>query len=430
MRLTNTVGAILAIGVLGFAACGGDDASPDARESPADAGPDGGGSDAMLPVGACGSAAACGSISVQEIEIAGVPQLGQGPQVSITFNDDSYKGATIAGPLIGGCSATEYSPTELAAEPGLDEGTIQVTHVPANDAEPMVFGPCNFVTGAGYLCIKGGSPSATVAITVGNPIPEGTALVTPVTGGTVAANDVGAYMQTGGFANAGNNGAGPIVQFVPANAFGPGSPPADSVVVAGIGEASEVAAAANYTVISGQGPIPGAEDPGFLGDDDGLTIALTKGGAMDFDDFTATFAAGADMGIGDDFTLNTASASAIANIPGDGSTFTISCSGAGGDCGIATGAILTISASDGSLADVSPFSLPPPTAKQTEVTCTTLAANGDLTISPEISALLMANSPTRARTTYLRSNLISEAGGQINVIAGHGIAGFTNFGGE
>jgi hypothetical protein len=414
------IGALLGVGALAFAGCGGD-SSADARVITIDGGDDI--IDGGAEIDAGDVVTYSGSISIQEVTVAEHPELGSGVQVTAGFSPSTYKAATIEGPLIGGCSAYEYSPADIEAEPGLDEGVIQITHMPNTDGQFQVeFPPCAFVAAAAdYLCIADAGAGATTVVpgTGGNGIPPGAALVM-ITGKDFSTADQGRYLSLGGL-GAGNNGDFPIIMFT--------NVPANGVIIGNPGAQAEAGVNGQYVVVAGAGPIPPADPANpfdWLHDDDGLTVQFTPGAGSHFAAFTKSFAPGG--GIGDAFTLDDASASRITNVPADGTAFFISCDGADGNdtsgaCGTATGSILTVSTSDGDVTGLPDFFMPALVTKRVSVTCTSLGNDHSLEVGTDIAALIDASDPTRIRTTYLRSNLTQS--GSINIVAGHGIVGFT-----
>jgi hypothetical protein len=396
--------------VFAVAACGGGDKTPDARHTIDGPRFDGADIDAAPDAG---PATFSGTVSLAEVSIQGIPQLGQGLNIDLRFAPDGTAPVFDDNPgSPTGCKVWVYDAAE-ATNTGQDEGTVSITSA---DGTPVI-PPCVF-TGptTGYLCLGEAGTGGTIA-----PIGGGAATFTS-TSITDAASEVGRYLIISGAAMAGNNGAFPIV-----NAAG-----ANTVVIGNPGAAAEtLPAAANFTAVAGQGPIPGAADPGFLEDDDDITIALTQGGAGDFESFSKSF--GALGGAGDDFTLGTASQTLINAIPSDGSAFSLSCDTAGGGTGCdagAFGSLVAITTTDSPTAGLPPYSLPPPTTTETYLRCAVIGS-ATVNVPAEASAFLMTSGATRMQTTFLRANLQTAGNtGQVvantNIVVGHTIAGFSN----
>jgi hypothetical protein len=413
---TTKVVGFVAIAALA-AACG-DDGKPDARipqppidaagPPPADAAPgtpDAGPDAAPAP-------SFTGSVSIQEVNVNGIPQLGQGVQVSISFTDDLAAKAPSLDTMPGsaeGCKVWEYD-TAPFGDAILNEGTVTIT---TEDGDPAI-PPCVH-TGTSYACLGGAGAGGDIAV-----VDAAMGLYSFTNAGiTDAATQVGRYINISGAGTATNNGAFPIVSSVASS----------TVVYVNPGAAAEtLPAGATYALVAGVGPIPGAADPGFLEDNDVVTIALT--GGTNFEDFSGTidFPAGGG-GAGDDFTLDTASQTTISSIPDDGSEFTIGCDGAGGTCGTAIGSILTITTTDGSTAGLPPYVMPAPATKRVSIRCAAIGATS-ITVEPEVSAYIMNSGATRIQAVFLRSNLTQGQNTNLpvaryNLVAGHGTIGFT-----
>ena len=148
---------------------------------------------------------------------------------------------------------------------------------------------------------------------------------------------------------------------------------------------------------------------------------------MNFDSFSVNFGGG---GPGDDFVLDTASATRLSAIPTNGSAFTIDCGGTGGTCNNALGSIVSITTSDGSLNGVPATSLPPVAFKEVSIRCTSIGSSL-VTVPANISAYIMSSGATKIQASYFRGNLQTHtsaganAGNTVNIVSGHAIAGFT-----
>jgi hypothetical protein len=401
---------VLAVG------CGDDDddgggADAAVADAPvADGGPDGGpdaGPDAAVP-------SFSGTISFQEVRVQGIPQLGQGLQIRINFQDDLTAKPPTLEEMPGsslGCKAWEYTAAEATAL-SLDEGKIDFTVM---DGAP-VLPSCTFVPTRGYLCI---GQSGTGGVLAAGP-QAGTMLFTAPTG-DFTLGDVGHYVSISGATNAANNGQFPLVNVVNQTTV---------VIAHQAGVVETLPGAATWAVVAGVGPNPAGAmlANGFLENDDVVTVALTAGGGNHVEAFSVTFdmASGA---VGDDFTLDTASQAEITSVPTDGSAFSIGCDGAGGTCNMATGSLLVITTTDTPVTGLPPFVFPPPTTKQVVIRCAAIGA-GTVTVPAAYSALIQGSGATRIQTAFFRSSLngaqnTGDPKASVTIVAGHGVAGFT-----
>jgi hypothetical protein len=403
---------LVAGGAASLGACGDNGGDADARRNDAstidaDTTPDGD----TTPDAAIASFS--GTVAIAEASVQGIPSLGQGLTIDLDKSQDGLVPPVLeempASPL--GCKVWQYTPAQ-AADQGLDEGAVQIT---VEDGGPVV-PACGYLPTRGYLCRGVNGTGGTIT-------PAGAstfALVQPAI--TNPSAEVGRYIVISGAATATNNGAFPIV--------GASSGIPASIVYANPNGAAEVLpAAATYLSLAGAGPIPGAADPGFLEDDDVVTVALTSGGDGDFESYTKTFTA-AGGGIGDDFTLDTASQALITDLPVDGSAFSLGCAGAGGTCNTAIGSVLTITTTDSPTAGLPPYVLPPPTTMQVRIRCAAIGS-GQIDVSAAASAFLMTSGATRVQASFLRGNLLTAGNtgpvpANTNIVAGHAIAGYSN----
>jgi hypothetical protein len=407
----RTTGSLVSILFACVAGCGGGGDDPDAPRTIDSATPDAG-VDAGIDAE---PASFSGTIAVAEATVSGIPQLGQGVTIDIDFAGNDAVPPVFeeqpGSPL--GCKAWEYTPAQ-AAEPGLDEGTVTLT---VGDGAP-VFPDCTYLPTRGYLCRGANGVGGTIALVNA---PQGLWSYTDdqITDATA---EIGRYLNVSGALTAANNGAFPIVAAAPPNTVVFVNPnPA--------GMPETLPGAATFISIAGAGPIPGTNDPGFLEDDDELTVTLTTGGDGDFETFTRTFTA-AGGGVGDDFTLDTASDALIRDIPVDGSAFSLSCEGTGGTCNTAIGGVLTLTTTDAPTAGLPPFVMPPPTTKQVRIRCAVIGSS-TVEVTALASAYLMTAGATRIQASFLRANLQTAGNSgpvpaDSNIVAGHAIAGYTN----
>ena len=310
-----------------------------------------------------------------------------------------------------GCKVTEFTPEELAAPP-VNLGTLEYT-ITGGPAYPA----CNFVEGVGYECVAAEGSGGDIADPE-PPNPPVLTLTNPAV--TFGADTVGLKVRiTGATTNAGNNGFFNVVGAMGDNTILYPNPAYGAALMNGgaVGDFNETATTASYKVLAGFGP-SGQADP--IPDDARIMTQLTAGGNGTFTDYTT------DVDIGDSFTLDDATQAIFDDLPLDGSEFTFSCEGAGGDCGAAMATGVIIQTTDTPVTGLPPFLLPPPTTKAVRIFCLR-PASGTVTIPAEASAFLMNSGATRIRALMVRANngdTIQEDGDLDNV-AGHAIAGFT-----
>ena len=296
------------------------------------------------------------------------------------------------------CKAYEFTPAEFA-DGGLDEGSMQVT-VENGPELP----PCNFVEAlGGYRCIGATGGGGTIAIVDAE---NGVAAINnaDVTFGT---DEVGRFVMISGSAEPTNNGMFPIVN----------APDDNTIAYLNPGAVAEETTAATYVTAAGFGPAGQDVD---IPNESEVTFEFTGGGEGDVDDFTRT------INIGDSFTLDTASAALLSDVPLDGSSFTLGCAGEGGTCNTAMASIVNIQTTDTPIPEgAPPVFLPPPTEKSVQVFCIFLS--GSATVPADASQYLADSGATRVRTVFVRANPLTFTHGSTDmlVIAGHAQAGFT-----
>jgi hypothetical protein len=409
-----------------LAACDDSDDEPDARPpqvfdaggpdgTPADGGPADGGLDAapFYP----------GTVSVQEVRFANpaLAPAGQGVQISITFEDGLAAVKPIMEEQPGqpfGCKVWEYT-QEQSLVPSTNEGTVKVEIEPSGDNTAPVYPDCVHNPVTGYVCASAGGAAATAAIT-DNPTGDPPA-PTPADGRWVftlaSANfsetlTPGSYLNISGATNAANNGAFPILARLSATSL--------LILNTRPTAGAEVLAGGMYAVVSGIGPNPARQtEPFWMDNDAKVTVTITGTDDTHLGDLTAEVA-----NVGDSFTLS--EASPIADIPMDGSAFTIGCADGACPSGSAAGSILNIVTTDGDTTGV-PAPLMPPIkegGKRVQVRCAQLgAAATSITVPAAYSAYLMNSGATRIQASFLRSGLAQES--TVNVVAGHGVVGYT-----
>lgn len=344
-----------------------------------------------------------GIVSIQDLLLQGVPQAGHGLSVTLLFTETRK-------PLIdaAGCKAWLFDVDDKPAPPLTDQGVITIDGV---DAGPYA---CSFDHDLGYIC----PTSIGFGVVKVNVTSPGAPSYT-IDGAAFSAADVGRYLRVHGAMTAGNDGAFPIVAL--------SSP--DTVVVANAVAAAE-SFDSEYTVLAGSGPVPNNPTHPFGAGGD-VTVAITPGGEEAFD-----FPEVGPIAPGGAFVLDSPSALAISAVPLDGSPFSLSCTGEGGDCGTAGATLLRITTTDGDTSGISPFAMPKPVNKHLEIQCASLEGAGQSALPAEIMGLLAlvhAAAPvTRIRTTFMRDgigiaiNTPPNAPNQVIVAVGHGVVGFTN----
>ena len=322
MRSTSHFFTILACATLAFAGACGDD---DGNGGSIDSGPDDEVDASPLPEFES-------TVVFLDTSVPAVPDLGNGPIVSIDWQ--SFAAADVpdweeapGSPF--GCKAWDHTAAE-DADPHLDEGVMEFT-TPEGYAQ---IPPCALIPGVGWTCVgamRGGGDIGVVDADMG----LYSLTDASVTFGT---DQVGRLLHVMGTTNLANSGDFPIVGAEGDNTivFQNGTPGADV----------EDATPGTYITIAGVGPL-GQTFP--ISDDDMVGIKLTAGGAGDIEGFDRSI----DMG--NAFTLDTASQDVLnGGVPTDGSEFTLSCTGDGGDCSASQATIVVIDATDGSIEGLPP----------------------------------------------------------------------------
>lgn len=357
-----------------------------------------------------------GSISVLEVAVLNPGTsgtfFGQGNQVNIGFtSSDAVPGPTMEempGSALG-CKAWRYDAAQAgAASVGLDEGSVQVA---ATGTGAPNFPACVHTAGVGYTCPHTGTASTGGTIAAGPQ--QGTATLTDTDVTFDAGNTTNRYVRITGATTAANNGVFPIVGLVGANTIVFANPAVVAETIPGTG---------SHVNLAGVGPTPNAPDPGFMGNDNAVTVALTAGGMNHIADFTSTTGAGTT---GDDFSLATAESNKLNAIPRDGSAFTITCDAADCPAGSAAGTVLNIVTTDAPTAGLSPFAMPPPMTNRYQVRCSVLGATA-ITVPAAYSAIVMGAGATRIQASFIRGTLLGGGPPEVSVVAGHAIVGFTN----
>ncbi len=370
------------------AGCGDNDKGDNQGNPDAAPEPDGGGDSGITQ---------SGTILVLETTYAGLP-LGDGPFVVVKIQDNedivppSYEVAP-GSPFA--CKAWEMTPAEYA-DPGIDIGTLDFSV----DMDGPVFPPCHFMAGLGWGCPGAAGTGGNIAHVAGDEWK-----ITDDAAG-FSSDDVGRLVQVTGAGDMGNNGTFAIT-----------SANATQVHFTNAGGVADPATAASYVTLAGMGP---AGQTDTISDDATLTMDVTAGGTGKFDDFSKSVA------FGDAFTMDDDSAPLMTDVPMDGSAFTLSCGGTGGECNAATATALDIVTSDGSLEGLPPFLMPQPSTKSIRIFCIFLVPTVE--VPEEVSQYLADSGATRVRTIYTRAETVDEIEdeAQLTLVAGHALMGFTD----
>ena len=441
MRKTLWTRLAIVAGAGGLLAACGDNILPGNGDRP-DAAPivDGGEPDAEID-GAVADTYS-GTITVLEASVLGVPQAGQGLQVGATFWRDADTVPPVLDTAPGspiGCKVYEYTPADVGyVDVGLDEGVVTVTvdnetPPPPDPAIPA----CAHIPTVGYLC-----PDATQSTggtiqgvpDTGNPgscLP-GLLMLTDTDAPFTFALTDGRYVSFSGTGVAllpdGTNM--PVVNKIADTTIVVGGHPAVTSTCVPV---MTLDTNAVHLTLGGVGPQPvcgtgqGCPDPGMMTNNADLAVTLTAGGGNHIPTFTADFDPPA--GPGDDANLDAASLPIFGNLPMTGEAFTIGCDDAV-DCGDGTGdgVVLAIETTDGSVAGISPLSMPPIVTKRVYIRCAALAADS-VSVPANVAAYLTAanSGATRIQSTFIRGELGGGGDGvtsEVLVVVGHAITTF------
>jgi hypothetical protein len=189
---------------------------------------------------------------------------------------------------------------------------------------------------------------------------------------------------------------------------------------------------ASYRTLAGAGTTPGMphQMPGDpLLDGDRVTVGLHPRAGMPFQ-----FPATAPIPGGGSFTLDPASDRTLAEMPVDGSAFSIGCGGPGGTCNPAEVSILRILTTDAPTTNLTAFAMPPAAKHQLEISCAEVGGDGVVDVPPEVSRYLQIahqQGPlTRIRTAFMRNGYALATNPPplpqtpVRIVVGHQILGF------
>lgn len=372
-----------------------------------------------------------GTISVFDVRLrnqGGAGVDGHGIQVGISFIDLASAQQPIMeespGNPTDGCKLWEYTPAQLVASFGADQGPVQIcgpgTQFTCPAGGPNTFPACVFVANVGYVCpdlASSGSATGVVLAAAGASATQMT-----VTSALFQDTDVGRYIRFSG-TGTGLDAAGPL-PIVMRPAAGGGT----VIIFAGVAVTATLTTG-TFQTLAGVGPIPGAPASGFLADNEMITFQ--KAASANFEAFPANLGFSGANGIGDAFTLGTMNGKVTpTTIPTDGSAFTVGCDDAAA-CGTSLGSILNIITTDATLG-ASPFSFPPPVTKRVQIRCIEVGAT-TITVPAAYSARLTRamSGGTRIQATFIRSNQagatnMSGPPNTVLIAGGHAEVGFTN----
>ena len=385
MRLGWFIQASLVCSLLAASGCGNSDndgGTPDA----------GGDTEVVIPT-------MHGQVFFLDTSFLGLDFLGKGPLFVFDIKNpdelvrpvyEQYPGSPF------GCKVFQYTAAEFN-DPGIDIGTIQFELT-----EGATFPPCNYVEGQGYRCVGvagGGGNIATAGMDNLYTLTDANL--------TFGQEQLGRHLLITGSAAPQNNGLFSIVD-APADDTIVFFDPANQVV-------GEEPTEASYLTLAGFGP-SGPSNSGQVPDGALLTASLTANPDSRFTDFEVS------TNVGDSFTLDDVSEQVMADIPLDGSEFSLSCDGAGGSCGDGVGSALIIDTTDADVSMAPPHVLPPPVTSATRIACLFLV--GEVTVSAEVSQFLAeAERTTRVRTIFAKANPanVNQPDAKVNIAAGNAL---------
>jgi hypothetical protein len=364
-------------------------------------------------------------ISVLETQVlaagSGTTLVGQGITIGTTFVGNTGTLVLDTHPeSVLGCQVHVHdTAAELAAVGGLDEGRVDVVvNNPAPQVDPT-FPTCAFAATTpagfpGYTCADSANSgtfpatSSLVAATAGR-------FTLTVPGETFAAEDVGRHLFIRDTGNATIDGRSwPIV--------GRSSGTTITLVIPG-GTASAIGGG-TYATLAGAGINPlDTDGVGSLHNDAAVTVTVdgdATGSGRHFGDFTA------DVGVGEDFTLDSSTATRLRNIPRDGSSFSVKCS----TCGSAMVAGLTLVTTDGALPAGDAYAMPAASSRRVQITCVDVGNSDTVSVPAEVSAYLQSSGATRVQAMFIRADATSTGtlpDSSATLVAGHAYVGFTTY---
>lgn len=351
-----------------------------------------------------------GLVSIHDVSVAGMPQVGHGLSVRIDFNLATRPPDFDEAPgELGGCKAWLYD-MQLDPPPPRsgDEGKVVITGTAESIPEGCVYGE------AGYFC-----PVGSWDLTNGRVTPDGGGTARYEVPEATFSDELAAGRYF--WVNepiAGASGRFPII----------GVTSSSSLLVQNPSAVERTLPTGSATILAGAGPVPrNPRDPIVGGEAVSLRVEPSEGGHFRFPE--TRLVAGAD------FAPDEATLALLQHFPIDAQTPTLSCSGPGGRCGDSGLTALSISSTDADVTGLSPLALPSPTHKQIFVLCGVLGGDGSVTVPSGVTDLIReahAASPiTRLRVAYMQDgfaavqNAPPAPANPVNVLVGHQVLGMT-----
>jgi hypothetical protein len=354
-----------------------------------------------------------GTLIFLEMRFLDHPEFGSGPMLHFgplmpqgVWNDrwswEEAEGSPFA------CKVVDRTP-EVYFNRGLDIGNVDVSVDLGGPEMPR----CKMTPDEkiGWACIGASGSGGDIHV-----VDAGMGIMS-ITNPAVTFGDeeVGRVIDIKGASNAANNGPYMVVAV-------DGS---DTIHFKNPAGVEEVGTTAEYATYADRGPM-GAEPR--ISDDAQATYSVTK---TDESDFRFPGISDEKVEFGNDFQVDTATEAVLTNFPMDGNEITVGCNGEGGDCGRATASAINIETTDAPIDPDAPslgmeVGLPPPIAHSWQVFCIFLTGR---VVIPKTASEYIANSgATRIRTIFIRaeSKAIIQEDATMNIVAGHGIGGFTD----
>jgi hypothetical protein len=331
----------------------------------------------------------------------------RGLGISINFNKTALAVPPVLDTQPGsfyGCKVWQETPAQ-AGDTGLDEGTVAFYPVTTTPVIP----PCKYVGGTGYLCRSQTGTGGMIAGDV-----SGRRGIFFTDSQLNATTDlVGQYLSGASYS-----------PFVIIMVMSP------STVLLETNQSvpdQTLSDTITWSTYAGGGiAAPGGTTfvPPYFPAGEHMMVMLTPSGDNEVPSFSETINGN---GIGDAFMLDTASQGTIHAIPTNGTAFTLGCDGSGGTCGNADVSTVLIQTTDSALFDPNSLPFDPPINNLRVVARCATAGAGHITIPANVDAYLASSGATWIQATFLRSAIRSgtASGAHHDVLAGHGIAGFT-----
>jgi hypothetical protein len=352
-----------------------------------------------------------GLISIHEVSVAGMPQVGHGLSARIDFNLATRPPDFDEAPgELEGCKAWLYD-MQLDPPPARsgDEGKVVITGTTEPIPEGCVSGEAGYFCPVGSWQLRNGRVTPDGGGTARYEIPEATF------SDELAA---GRYVWVNGNSSAGASGRFPIL----------GVTSSSSLLVQNPLAVETTLPAGSATILAGAGPVPrNPRNPIVGGEAVSLRIEPSEVGHFSFPDI--------QLVAGGDFAPDEATLALLQNFPIEAAAPTLSCSGPGGRCGESELSAVSISSTDADVTGLSPLAFPNPTRKQIFVLCGVLGGDGSVTVPSGVTDLIReahAASPlTRLRVAYMRDGFAAvqnpppAPANPVNILVGHQVLGLT-----